>query len=308
MNLMLENVPQELVKYLTNKKFAEVAVRDGKKRFQHFYKLAVNKVKETKSTANTAMMSTFGIAMEAANLLATIVGTVIICDKLNNMSKQLDEIRKGLEQLKDIQLKTTVLQSDILLVENYKIYSDNLKKGIPIPKKEMITFIRDCNRNINLWASINEETNLETVLGEIFVLLPMMCNYILLYYKTYYSAEEGLYVLHDEWIYTLEKLSSDEFMNKIQDYFFIDKCMTNKEVNQYLVNHRYIIAEYKQQIEQLAEDLKTCGSVEEYEEAMQWSRQYALQQMKACQPQLEEEYGKEKAEEIMTAAMEGINA
>ena len=307
-DLTLKNIPEDIAKRILSDKRAEVVLRDGKKRYDLMRKYAVAMTKETKPQINPEIFSKLNVALTAVNIAATIACTVIICNKLNTMNKQLNEIQKELEEIKDTQLKTTVLPANAKLVEDYKLNGRKMEKGGQIPKEEMLEFIRDCNRNINTLLSVEDNVKMDAILGEIFVLLPMMCNYILLYYRTYYTSDEGTNALHEDWIHTLDALMSDEFMERIQDYLFIEKGYTNQDVNEYLSCQRHVVSEFKQRIEQLVDDLNICEGVEGYEEAMLWSRQYAEQQAKSYGTELEKEYGPEKTEEIMNQAMQAINA
>jgi hypothetical protein len=125
-----------------------------------------------------------------------------------------------------------------------------------------------------------------------------------LYYERHYDPEHERHVLHGDWMVIFEMLSSEEFMDQVQDYLFIEKRMPNRQVNEYLAYCRRIVCGFHKKIENLLEDLKDCGSKEDYQEAMQWSRQFAAQQAKAEQKELEEQYGPEKAKEILEQAME----
>lgn len=299
-DLMLKDVPKEFADKLLNNQFVEVVTRDANKRFDQFKKLIVQEAKNTQNKGND---NALGIVMDAVNLAATIACTIIICNKLNEMDHQLDEIKKELGKIKDVQIKTTILPSDAKLVEDYKIYARRMEKGDFISREEMLEFIRNCNRNINELYLVSSDVSFGAIQSEIFILLPMMCNFIMLYYQKYYSTEDGKHELHEDWIHTIDKLKSKEFLAQVQDYLFIDKHQRNKDVNEYLACQVKIVSEFKQQIEQLIEDLKTCEGVEGYAEAMKWSRQYAAQQAKAIRAELESKYGTERAGQIVDRAM-----
>ncbi len=304
-NVILKDLPEEIAKRLLKDKRAEIVLRDGKKRYELMRKYLVQLADHSKKpSVNPEVFSKLNVALTAVNIAATIACTVIICNKLNGMNDKLDQIQRQLEEIKDIQLKTTILKENSKLVEDYLINGKKLKQGGKLSKEELMSFIRSCNQNINTLYSIRNDVNLDAVLEEIFLLLPMMFNYIMLYYKTYYSVEEGVDALHEKWIQTLDQLASDDFMNQIQDYQFFDKGKTNREVNEYLSCQRYVIAEYKQQITQLVSDLELCEGVEGYDEAMQWSRQYAEQQAKSAQEELAGQIGAERAKEFVEQAMQ----
>ena len=84
--------------------------------------------------------------------------------------------------------------------------------------------------------------------------------------------------------------------------------MTNRETNEFINTQRAVVTCYKQKVEQLLADLETCEGTEGYEEAMRWSRQYAAQQAKAVQEELEDEYGAENAQPVMKKMMQEVLA
>ena len=100
-----------------------------------------------------------------------------------------------------------------------------------------------------------------------------------------------------------DMLSKPSFIDEIQDDLFITQRKTNKEVNEYLDCQRSIVYGYKLKIEELLENLKTCGSIDTYDEAMQWSRQFAAQQARSVQEALAKQIGAEKAKDIVEQAM-----
>ena len=140
------------------------------------------------------------------------------------------------------------------------------------------------------------------MLNPIFTLLPILANCLMVYYQRFWDPTQEKHPLHDSCMSVFDMLSAPEFINQIQDYMFIQKRQTNRQVNEYLDCHRLIVYSYRRQIEQLLEDLKTCGSIETYEDVMKWSWQFAAQQAKSVQTELEQKYGYEKADAIMAEA------
>ena len=93
-------------------------------------------------------------------------------------------------------------------------------------------------------------------------------------------------------------------MQQIQDYLFITKQQTNRQVNEYLDCQKLLLLGYKQEIEQLANDLAACGGNKDYNEAMKWTIQYAKQQAKGIKTELASQYGEEMAQKIIEPAFE----
>ena len=303
-NLMIENVSEEYAQQLLNQKNAEVIFRDAKKRFTKFKKYAIKLADEQKNThVNSEINDKLNIALSAANIVATIVCAVIICDKLNKINQKLDNMQKEIGDLKDINFETQIANPCRLLIGDYKVIADRLKKEKTVSQEELIGLIRGCQSYLVSLYNLREKLSVDPVLSLIFALLPIYTNTIMLYYQRFYDINQEKHALHDDWMHVYDMLLSEDFIRDIQDYMFIDKRHTNREVNEYMMYQKLIVAEYKEQIEQLLEDLESCGGIEEYEDAMRWSRQYAAQQAKTVQAELEAEYGRDKAKEIIEQAM-----
>ncbi len=308
-DLMLKDVPEEFAKELLNQRNAEVAFRNGKKRFESFKKFAVQIADEQKNVqANMAMLSKLNIALAAANMVATIACAVVICNKLNKIDQKLDGMQKELGDLKDINFETQIANPCRMLIGDYKIITDSLEKKKPVSEDEMVALIRGCQNYLVSLYNLRGKLPMDPVLSLIFTLLPIYTNCIMLYYQRFYDVKQDKHTLHDDWMFVYEMLLSDGFLCEVQDYMFIDKRHTNREVNEYLICQRQIVQDYKEKIDELLADLNDCEGIEGYEDAMKWSRQYAAQQAKAVQAELESKYGAEKAGQIMDQAMQVIEA
>ena len=309
MDLILENVPKALADRLMNKKYAEVAFRDAKKRFEQIPKIAIKAAKNNEAKLNNlAVMGKLQIALQVANIATTVACTVIICNKLNKIDQKLNDIQKDIADIKDIDFELQIAHPCRTLIGDYKMITDRLRKGQIVSETEWVTLIRGCQNYIMSLYNLRDKMPLDPILTLIFILLPILTNSIMLYYRHYYDVNQGKHILHDEWTTVYDLLLSEEFENEVQDFLFIEKRMTNKPVMEYLAYQRKIVEDNKQQINQLVEDLDTCEGIEGYNEAMLLSRQYAEQQAKSYETELEKEYGPEKTEEIMNQAMQAINA
>ncbi len=317
----------------------EMAVRHLNKRFAPYENLAVKWVDDTKDKAidekvvrnlmrnvkqnnkkinellpkldqifqplqNLQILSILNTALSAANLVATVAGMIIICDKLNGIERKLDRIQKEIADLKEIDFELQIYKPCRKLVDDYKMLTPDLTKGKFIPEEKLITLIRECKDYIisiyNLQA--RKILPMDVALNLIFDLLPIFANCLMVYYQRFYDPSQEKHPLHDSCMHVFDLLSASDFIDQVQDYMFVDKHQSNRQVNEYLDCQRMIVYSYRTQIDQLLEDLKTCGSKEGYEDVMQWSRQFAMQQAKVVEDQLTEKYGATKAQEIMAEA------
>ena len=307
MDMLLKSVQAGDAGRMMNKGFAEVVFRDGKGRIEAIKKIAVGMGGEGNAAGAAGAGGALGklqIALQVANLAATIISAVIICNKLNKLDKKMDEIQRATADLKDFNFEMQIAHPCRELVGDYKLITDNLKKGKPVSRDEMVSLIRSCQNYLVSLYNLRGKIQMESALDMIFTLLPIYANCIMLYYQRWYDENEGKHALHDDWMAVFDLLLSKSLLNETQDDMIINQRKTNGETNEYLAYHKAVVQAYRSKIDQLIEDLNTCGGTEGYEEAMRWSRQYAAQQAKAIQNELEEEYGVEKAKGVMEQAMQ----
>ena len=309
MELLLKNVVVGDKARLMKKGFAEVVFRDGNGRIETIKKMAIGQLKGGNNGGTAAgAMGKLGIALQVANIVATIACTVIICGKLNKVDQKLDAIRQEISDLKDINFETQIAHPCRELLGDYKLLGDKLKKNKPVTEEEFITLIRGLHNYLVSIYNLSSKLPMDTSLDLMLTLLPVYTNCIMLYYQRFYDIDQGKHVLHDDWLSIYDMLSSVPFLRDVQDYLFVDKRMTNRETNEFINTQRAVVTCYKQKVEQLLADLETCEGVKGYEEAMCWSRQYAAQQAKAVQEELEEEYGVENAQPVMKKMMQEVLA
>ena len=257
-----------------------------------------------KPMQNLQILSILNTALSAANLVATVAGMVIICNKLNSIDHKLDEIQKEIADVKEINYEMQIAKPCRKLVDDYKLLTPALSKGKPVSEEQLVNLIRECKDYIISIYNLRNNLPLDAALSLIFMLLPILANCMMVYYQRFYDPNQGKHPLHDSCMSVFDLLSAPDFLDQIQDYMFMGKNQTNRQVNEYLDCHRLIVYSYKTQIEQLLADLETCGSKEDYDDAMLWTRQYVAQQARVVQAELESKIGAEKAKEYVEQAMQ----
>ena len=252
---------------------------------------------------NPEILAILNTALSAANLVATVTGTIIICNKLNSIDHRLDEIQKQISDTKEINYEMQIAKPCRKLVDDYKLLMPALSKGIPISEDKLNNLIRGCKDYIISIYNLRNNLSLDAALTLIFLLLPILTNCIMVYYQHFYDPTQDKHPLHDSCMSVFDLLSEPAFINQIQDYLFIDMHEKSRQVNTYLDCHRLIVYSYKKKIEQLLEDMKTCGTKEEYQEAILWTKQYVAQQVRVIQAELESKVGAEKAKTLVEQVM-----
>lgn len=252
---------------------------------------------------NLQILSILNTALSAVNLVATVAGMVIIYNKLDHIDHKLDEIKKTIADVKNIDFEMQIAKPCRKLVDDYKMLTPAIKNGKPVSEDTLIALIRECKDNIISIYTLRNSIPMDSVLSLSFTLLPILANCIMVYYQRFYDPNQEQHPLHDGCMVVFDKLSDPGFIDQIQDYMFISKNQSNRQVNEYLDCHRLIVYSYKKQINQLLEDLKTFGSKEEYNEAMLWTRRFVAQQAKVVQSELESKIGAERAKALIEETM-----
>ena len=244
---------------------------------------------------NLQILSVLNTALAAANLVATVAGMVVICNKLNSMDHKLDAIQKEIAAVQNFNNEMQINNPCSKMIDDYKMLEAALKRGKPVPEAKIEELINNCKVYINSIYNLQDSLSMDSALSMMFTLLPIMANCIMIYYRQFYDPDQGAHPLHDGWMKVFDNLSAPEFMDRIQDYLFIEKNMTNRQVNEYLDCQRLLIYSYRTRIEELLADLKACGNKEAYDDVMIWCKQYVAQQAKTVQAELESKIGAERA-------------
>ena len=335
---VIDEASQKALDYFQNHEKVEMVIRDLKKRYEPFEDMVIkwaddfqddkidenmirdlirNQKKDSvkldqimpkldqifKPMQNLQILSILNTALSAANLVASVAGTVVICSKLNNLDYRLNDLQKEVADIKEINYETQIAGPCRKLMDDYKLLAPSLRKGKLAVEDKVINLIRECKDHIISIYNLRYNLPLDVVLSLIFMLLPVFENCILVYYQQFYDPNQEKHPLHDSFMSVFDLLSSPGFIDQIQDYMFIDKNQTNRQVNEYLDCQRLIVYSYKKQIEQLLEDLKICGSKEGYADVIQWTRQYTAQQARVLQTEIESRVGAERAEKYIKQAM-----
>ena len=120
---------------------------------------------------NMQILSILNTALSAANLVATVAGMIMICHKLDNIDHKLDEIQKEVADIKEINYEIQIAKPCRKLVDDYKLLSPALSKGVIVPEETLVNLIRECKDFIISIYNLRNNLPLDAVLSLIFMLL-----------------------------------------------------------------------------------------------------------------------------------------
>lgn len=292
MNTMVINSLEDLQSQFGDKFEIAVRMKDGK--FDEFTKVLLGKAKNSSSeqaikklckdskkmlkSVNKASkaintikgLEVFNSVMGVMNLCATTAGFIIVCQKLNVISDQVQEV---MNELKDMFQGETIYKFN-KVIEDHTEMLDGKDGGMVFTEEKYLELIKEENVLLKLLYRIfcNENcSNRLEILEAIIALSAMMsvaiCDFDTIYrYK--HKDKKSLYSGHDAWMETYNSLMSSEFINGLQDFFFIDEDRTQYETDILVegVEERFQLA--KEAIDLKVEFLKLLDSKEEYDRAI----------------------------------------
>lgn len=251
-------------------------------------------------------ISWLNAALSIANIATTIISTVVICKKLNEINEKLDVISiqlenvdKKISSLKRIQFETSIAKPCRDLVRDYKVIIDEFENDIPVSKNKMISMINNCCSQIETIINLRSEYDMNDMLLLLYDLVPVYTDLIIRFYQQYYDPKKPQYALHDDWMKVFSLLSCEGFRNDIRDYYCISRRKNNKELNEIMDCQYLVTIGAQQKIEQVLSDLSKCDSPSDYRDICRLSEQYALQQAKAMKAEMESKFGSEETEEMI---------
>ena len=243
---------EQLKEYLNEKGVMEIAVRSRNKRFKDFQRVMINNLPETqgkdltqkvihalnKNTllnektlnllGNVAQLQQIGILLNGLNLCATCAGFAIMYAKLDAMSveinQQINQLQKTVKQTHDIQ---NDYEFNKVLAEHTDML-DSLRKQQPYSEGKMRELV-DSEYNVLMLLINSFQKDISgdhsSLIFSIFSLLAMFTvslrNFDELYYfnnRLVLGDKDVWHLAHDKWTKVYDILSSDGFIEKLQDY------------------------------------------------------------------------------------------
>lgn len=259
---VIKNLDQ-LKPFLDKKGILEIVMRDKKKKFTEFKKLALNNspdgsaqqllqnalntmnknnsLPETSESLlqNISKLEQLNLIFGALNLCATCVGFAIMNAKLDKMSSQLNKIMGAVKEGQDITANYEfgkVLSEHANMLDSrktQKYYTEEQMRRLVdseynVLKMLMDGFIKDHTTDIdNLIVSIYSMASMLAVSLRYFDELYYLNN------KDVIGDGDVWHSSHDNWTGVFQKLRSDEFIEKIQDHGVFDLGLSLSESDVY---------------------------------------------------------------------------
>ena len=255
----------------------EIVMRGKNKRFKTFHKVMIenlsqgqekelaqkvmealnqNNLLQNKSLnllQNVAGMQKLGLLLNGLNLCATCAGFAIMYAKLDKMSA---EIKQQIGQLQKTMKDSQDIQGDFEFNKVLASHTDMLdceRKQQPYSEEKMRQLVDDEYSVLMLLVSAFQKDvsgDHENLIFSIFSLLSMLTVSLRKFDELYYfnnhlvvGDENPWHLAHDRWMTAYSTLLQEWFVEKLQDYGYLETEMTTTQVDAY----------YEALIEQLAD-------------------------------------------------------
>lgn len=261
---------EQLEQFRNEKGIIEIAVRTRNKKFRTFQKVLIDSIPESqekelaqkvvqalnantkmcernlKLLSNVAKVQKIGMLLNGLNLCATCVGFAIMYAKLDSMSNEinqkLNELQQNVKQSQDVQNdyefnKVLALHTDML---------DCQRKKQPYSEAKMRDLVdREYNVLMLLIKSFQQDisSDHDALIFCIFSLLAMFTVSLRSFDEIYYfnnsqvlGDDEPWHLSHSKWMGVYDILSSEWFVEKVQDYGTFETKLNTLGVDMYYIS------------------------------------------------------------------------
>ena len=282
----------QLKQFLNKDGILEIAMRGKNKKFSDFQKLVINNAPETeakellnkaivamnknntlteKSLAmmkNVTKLQQLNLIFGALNLCATCVGFAIMFKKLDKMSGQINRVIGTVKQGQDINANYEfhkVLSEHANMLDarkTQKYYTEEQMRQLVDDEYNVLNmliegFMKDhTDDRENLIVSIYSMASMLTVSLRYFDELYYLNN------KEAIGDGDVWHSSHDNWTGVFKKLTSDEFVEKIQDHGVFDLGLSMFEADVYYLNLYDQVKEMEETVADNQQLVMELGSAE----------------------------------------------
>ena len=280
------NSIEQLKPFLNNKGVLEIVTRNQGRQYAPFVNVALdntqseqrelaekafNQVREATrgsqidlelTAARVQALSGIGYAnliLNAANLSATCAGFMVIYNEIqqvsNDINSRLNQLDETVRKSFDIDHKRRFNK----VLANHNDMLDSIRRQQPYTEREMRELVDDEHRMIELLlntlkADVSNDQG--SLIALLFTMLGMftvsLCNYDELYYYNnpqIHNQPNPWHISHNSWMSTYEEMSSEWFIEKLQDYGVLELGLRTWEADELYCSMLLQVIEEKEKVE-----------------------------------------------------------
>lgn len=260
------NSIEQLMQFLNDKGVLEIAQRRKDQKFKEFQNVIIdpsllnraqeqiqNEIKKALNINNDLIksslskinavtcLSSVGIILEAVNLCATCAGFIIMFEKLKKISGNVDALVNTVKSSNQIQTNfelNKILSEHANMLDSRKTKNDYSEEKMRILVDDEFNVLKMLIDTF-LLETTNERNNLVLSIYSLASMLTVSIMYFdeLYYYNNKDRISNGEYwhSSHNRWMSELDRLSSAEFISKIQDFGFLELNLSTFENDEYYI-------------------------------------------------------------------------
>ena len=274
---------QELYRFLIEKGVVELVLRGNNKQIRAIQKVAINQVQNKEaaqlvnqafqaihknsqltnnvlqSLRNVTVLQNLTLALNCLNLVATCAGFAILYAKLDKMSEeiaqQIQHLHQTIKQGHDIQ---TGYEFNKVL-SSYTDMLDARRRQNPYSEEKMRELVDQLYNVLQLLIAVFKKeiaTDKSSIILSIFSLLSMLTMSLRFYDELYYFNNKAKlnsgsvwHSAHDRWMGVYHVLQSGWFLERLQDYAFLESDMTTVEMDIYCAELMEEVSSQKEVVE-----------------------------------------------------------
>lgn len=260
------NTSKEILKYFDQNNVLEIVQRNAKKKYKEFIRITLkNSTKEeTKDTAskiielltknknlldsnivkinNIAKLQNLTAIMSSLNLCATCIGFAIMYAKLEKLSGQINQLMNVVKQEHEIQTDFEFKK----VIAEYRNMLDCRKTRKYYTEEQMRKLVDDEYNVLSMLIEVftkDLSTEPEGLIFSIYSLASMLSVSLRYFDELYYfNNKEAIadgdvwHSSHSNWMSVYDKLTSPEFIKKIQDHGIFDLNLSTEETDIYYIS------------------------------------------------------------------------
>lgn len=274
---------EELRKFLNDKNFMEIVVRQKNKRFKKFYKVALDNIfKEAEQqmaakevlkavqknskllnqnlemVKNLSKIQNIALILDGVNLVSTWASFAILHEKLNSMEEEIvgaiEKVQQSLNKGTELHIKAEYNK----VISDYQDMLDCRKKQKPYSEEQMRKLVDSLYVVLDMMIDSlksNLIDNKDNMILTVFMMLSMYTASLRFFDEQYYfnykdilSGDEVWHTSHNKWMSLYDTLTQSWFIELLQDHGVFDLGLNTDEMDTYYNEFLEQVQDQKQEV------------------------------------------------------------
>lgn len=274
---------EELRKFLNDKNFMEIVVRQKNKRFKKFYKVALDRLlkeaeqeqvakevlkavqknskllnKNMKMMKNLSKIQNIALILGGVNLVSTWATFAILYEKLNSLEEEIvgaiEKVQKTLNKGTELHIKAEYNK----VISDCQDMLDCRKKQKPYSEEQMRKLVDSLYVVLDMMIdSLKSDLidNKDNMILTVFMMLSMYTASLRFFDEQYYfnykdilSGDEVWHTSHNKWMSLYDTLTQSWFIELLQDHGVFDLGLNTDEMDTYYNEFVEQVQDQKQEV------------------------------------------------------------